>query len=247
MNSHKKVIGIIMTYNCADLVEDTYRRLPKSIFDEVFIIDDGSRDNIREVAKKLNIPFFEHRHLGYGGNLRYGLKKSMEMGADYMVEIHGDGQFDASVTSGAIQKMEEENLGFLIGSRFTNLKQPLKDGMPLPRYLANVGLSFIEKIILRIPWTEFHAGYRVYSREFLEKIDLTKGANDYLYSFQIIALAAYLKIKCGEVPIRADYRKAHTSVGYFRAAINSFQELWVLCLYIMAKLGIKMSIFQDIS
>lgn len=233
-----------MTYNCADLVQETHRNLPQGVFDDLIIVDDGSKDNITEVALKIGVPLFVHEHKGYGGNLRYGLQKALEMGAEYMVEIHGDGQFDQSLAGLATETMQKEDLDFLIGSRFTNLRQPLRDGMPWPRYLANIGLSFIERQVLGIPWTEFHPGFRVYRRRFIEKIGLAKGADDYLYSFQIIALAAYFKARCGEIPVRADYHKAHTSVNYRRAAWNSFQEMGVLILYILRKLGIKTQLFN---
>ncbi len=241
-----KTIGIIMTYNCAAWVEETYRKLPAGVFDEVIIVDDGSKDNTVEVAKKLNILVFEHPHLGYGGNLRYGLTKALERGADYMVEIHGDGQFDSSIAPKAIQKMQQDDLDFLIGSRFTKESQALKDGMPLPRYVANIALTAIEKVVLQIPWTEYHPGFRAYSKRFLEKLDLEKGANDYLYSFEIICLAAWHKVRFGELPVRANYHNAHTSVGYLRAAKNSFEEIWILSLYVLAKLGFKIKMFQYI-
>ena len=233
-----------MTYNCAGLLAQAVAELPRDGFDELILVDDGSIDNTWEVAQRLGIPAFQNTHSGYGGNLRFGLGKAFERGADIMVEVHGDGQFDMSQTSAAVAKMRGDDLDFLIGSRFTDLRQPLADGMPWPRYLANIGLSFIERLVLRIPWTEFHPGFRVYRRRFIEKLDLDKGANDYLYSFQIIALAAYFKAVCSEIPVRADYRKPHTSVNYWRASINSFQEMWVLGLYILAKLGVKTGIFK---
>lgn len=236
---NKKAIGIIMTYNCAHLLEDAVSRIPKNIFDELIIVDDGSKDSIMEVAQRLGIECFVHEHGGYGVNLRYGLQKALERGAEYMVELHGDGQFDASISPVALEKMKNEDMDFVIGSRFTDIRQPRKDGMPWPRYLANIGLSAIEKVVLRIPWTEYHPGFRMYRRRFIEKLDLSLGASDYLFSFEIIALASYVQAKCGEVPIRANYHGAHTSVNYRKAALNSFQEMWVLVLYILSKCGIK--------
>jgi glycosyltransferase involved in cell wall biosynthesis len=241
-----KVIGIMMTYNCAHLVEATYKALPGGTFDQIIIVDDGSKDEsqVVEIAKKLNVLCFTHPHSGYGGNLRYGLQKSVELGGEFLVEVHGDGQFDQSHVGAAVEKMQRENLDFLIGSRFTNLRQPLIDGMPIVRYLANIGLSFIERIFLGIPWSEYHPGFRVYRRRFIENIDLSNGANDYVYSFQIIALAAYKKARCGEIPVRANYHREHTSVGYWRATKNSFQEMGVLFLYIGAKMGFKTKLFS---
>lgn len=242
-NKAPRVIGLILTYNCAHLLKGTYERLPRNIFDNIIVSDDGSRDNVKDVARKLNLPFFCHEHSGYGGNLRFGLKKALQLKADYVVEIHGDGQFDQSVTPKAIKLILAHNFDFLIGSRFTELSQPLKDGMPLPRYLANIGLSFMERMVLGIPWTEFHPGYRVYGRDFLSKLNLDKGKNDYVYSLEIIALAAYHKARCGEIPARANYHKAHTSVNYKTAAKNSLQEIGILIQYILAKRGFKTGIF----
>lgn len=248
MKTKDKVIGIIMTYNCAHLLGDTFSRLPKGVFDELIISDDGSKDNIKEIAEKIGVQLFIHEHKGYGGNLRNGLRQAIAMGGEYMVEIHGDGQFDQSIAGKAIEKMKQNDLDFLIGSRFTNLRQPLIDGMPLPRYFANIGLSFIERIVLRIPWSEFHPGFRMYRRRFIEKIlsitEKENVADDYLFSFEIIAFAAWIRARCGEVPVRADYHRAHTSVGYWKASINSFQEMWVLVLYILAKMGFKNCLFK---
>ncbi len=228
-----------MTYNCEHLLENAYNKIPKDVFDLIFVVDDGSNDNVKEVAERLGITFFTHPHSGYGGNLRYGLQKSLELGGEYMVELHGDGQFDPSVSAQAIEKMKNSDLDFVIGSRFTDLKQPLKDGMPWPRYYANIGLSFIERMVLRIKWSEYHAGFRVYRRRFIEKLNLKEGVNDYLYSFQIIVMASYMKARCGEIPIRANYHGEHTSVGYKKAIINSFQELGILILFIFENMGIK--------
>ncbi len=238
-------VGIILTYNCENFIENAWNKIPRDFLDKIILVDDESTDDTLKKAENLGISSFSHEHLGYGGNLKFGFKKAIEIGAEYIVEIHGDGQFDSSIIPAALKKMKEEDLDFLIGSRFVNIYQPLKDGMPFPRYLANIGLSFIEKLVLRLPFSEYHPGFRVYSKRFLNKINLECGANDYLYSFQIIALAAYHKVKCSETPVRADYKSPHTSVNYWRATMNSFQEIGVLFLYILARIGIKTSVFKS--
>lgn len=240
-----KVIGIIMIYNCAHLVEGVYKSLPKDVFDEIIIVDDGSQDNISEVSDKLKICCFVHEHLGYGGNIKYGLKKALEMGGDYMVEIHGDGQYDPVFTKPGVEKMEQGH-DFIIGSRFTNLKQPLKDKMSLARYLANISLSFFDRLILQVPLTEFHTGFRIYSRSMLNVVDFNNTSDDYLFSFEIIAKTRFCNLKIGEIPIRCDYSKEHTSVSIFKAFVYSFQTFWVLFKYILARLGFKIKLFQCI-
>lgn len=186
----KKVIGIILTYNCADMVVDIYRRIPKKSFDNIILVDDGSTDNTLKVAKKLHILAFSHPNLGYGGNIKYGIKKALQMGADYMVEIHGDGQYDPSIIPAALEKIKKGHM-LLLGSRFVNWKYPLKDKMPMSRYLANIILSYIYKIILRAPLTEFHTGFHIYSKEFFSKVGFENTSNGHIYSLEIIVQACY--------------------------------------------------------
>lgn len=238
-----KVVGIIMTYNCAGLVEDIYNRLPKDVFDAIIIVDDGSMDTIAAVAEKLHTPLFPHEHLGYGGNIKYSLKKAVELGGDCIVEIHGDGQFDPQYIPAGVEKMKE-GYDFIMGSRFTDLLQPLKDGMPLSRYLANISLSFIDWLILQAPVGEYHGGLRFYSKRLVKTINLDAASDDYLFGFEVIAQARFHYLKIGEVPARADYKKTHTSISIPRAVFYSFQTFWILGKYILARLGFKIKIFE---
>jgi glycosyltransferase involved in cell wall biosynthesis len=239
----QKVVGIIMTYNCASMVEGTYRRLDKTIFDEIILVDDGSSDDIQAVATRMGIPFFPHPHTGYGGNIKYGLQRALELGADIMVEIHGDGQFDPTIAKVGIDKMKE-GYDFVMGSRFTNLRQPLQDGMSWARYLANIGLSFFDRLSLRIPLTEYHGGFRVYSRRLLETVGFAHTSNDYLYSFEIIAQAAYYRLPVSEIPMRANYHGEHTSISLRKAAVYSLQTFGVLFKFLLARLGLRTKLFS---
>lgn len=251
MNSHttehKKAVGIVMTYNSSALLEDILNRIPKEPLDAIFIVDDDSKDveETKSIALRLGVPFFTHEHMGYGGNIRYGLTKALEMGAEYMVEIHGDGQFDPSVIPAALKKMEEGRYDFLLGSRFmTGLLQPLRDGMSLARYLANIGLSTIDRAVLGVRVSEFHTGFRVYSRNLTEKLPLQNTSLDYLYGFEVIAQAAFFKLKIGEIPVRADYHKEHTSISIWKSTVYSFKTMYVLSLFLLAKMGCKIRLFS---
>jgi len=237
-----KVVGVILAWNCAELLNGIWLRLPKEHFDEILLADDGSSDHTVDVAKELGIKSFTHAHSGYGGNLKFGLAKALELGADYMVEIHGDGQYDPSFIPRAVEIMRE-GTDLLIGSRFTDLRQPLRDKMPLARYLANIGLSFFDRLILQVPLTEFHTGFRVYSRKLVQTIDFTGTSNDYLFSFEIIAQARYCNLRISELAIRCDYAGEHKSISIVKSAVYAFQTFRTLFYYILAQMGFRTKLF----
>lgn len=240
-----KILGIMMTYNCAGMIKDTYKGLPKGVFNQVIVVDDGSKDNSVEVAKSLGLKVYTHKHGGYGSNIKFGLKKAFELGADYTVEIHGDGQYDQSVVPAAIKKMET-GYDFLLGSRFTNLKHAIEDGMPFERYFANLGLSLIDRLVLGVNLTEFHTGFRVYSKRLFKKLTFAGTSDNYLYSFEIICQARFLNLKVGEVPMRCDYKAAHTSISIKKSIVYALGTFAILGKYLLAKLGADVKLFKPV-
>ena len=240
-----KAIGLILTYNCAGMLEDIYRRIPKQALDDIIVSDDGSTDGTLEVAQRLGIKTFPHVHRGYGGNVKHGLRQALNLGADYIVEIHGDGQYDPTPIPAALAKMREGH-DFLLGSRFTDVRQPLRDRMSLARYLANRGLSSVDRWVLGLPLTEFHTGFRVYSRKLLESVPFEAGSEDWLFSFEIIVQARFFNQRVGEIPIRCNYADVHTSVSLWRATIYSFETLKTLAQYLLARIGIRNPLFMQI-
>jgi glycosyltransferase involved in cell wall biosynthesis len=238
-----KVIGVILAYNVAKMLPraiERIRAIPKGLLDDLILMDDGSKDGTYEVAKKLGIKSFRHvPNRGYGGNLKEGIKKALEMGADYIVEIHGDGaQFNPISIKYAMPLMQEGNAQLILGSRFTVPGQALKNGMPLIRFLANRGLSFFDRLILGLKLTEFHTGFRIYGRKLIEKVPYKANTNDYLFSFQIIAQAAYYRMPVKEVPVEADYHADHTSHSIKGASWYAIRSFWVLAQFILARAGL---------
>ncbi len=239
-----KVIGMLITYNCAHLLRDAYVRLPKRVFDRIIVVDDGSTDETVAVAKRLKLPTFTHPHGGYGVNIRYGLARAMRLGADYMIEIHGDGQYDPHAIPGAIEKAKKQQLDLLLGTRFYTPKQALVDGMPLARFIANTVFSFINRQLFDIPLTEFYNGFRVYSRKLVRTAPFTNTSNNYFYSFQIIIQAKFYNLAIGEIPVRCDYHKPHTSENFWAAAVHAFETFYVYWEYLLAKSGRSTSLFH---
>ncbi|MDO8558259.1 MAG: glycosyltransferase family 2 protein [bacterium] len=239
-----KVVGIIMTYNCAKFIEEVYRRLPKENFDQIICMDDESRDDSVAVAQKLGIPTFTHPHTGYGGNLLFGLRKAVELGGTQMIEIHGDGQYDIALSAPlAIDKLNS-GFDFILGNRFYNISQAFKDGMgPIP-FCGNVFLSVLARVGTRIPLQDFFPGFRAYSKRFVETLDFSRISNDYFFSFQIIIQAQYHRLRIGHVPTRCDYKREHTSISISKGIWAIFQTSHAIFLYWLALCGIRRGIFS---
>ncbi|MDP3973330.1 MAG: glycosyltransferase family 2 protein [Candidatus Daviesbacteria bacterium] len=238
-----KTIGIIMTYNCAQMIKDTFDNLPKKEFDQIIVVDDGSQDKSVSVAKKLGILVFSHSHGGYGANIKFGLTKAISLGANYMVEIHGDGQYNPSVIPQALKKMKVGRYDLLLGSRFIYPKTALEDGMSIPRFLANIIFSFIDRHLFQIPLSEFYNGFRIYSKKLISKVKFENTANNYFYSFQVIIQAKYHNLKIGEIAVHCDYHKQHTSESFWAAALHSIETFKLFAIYLLAKLGFKTNLF----
>lgn len=238
MRSHlpkPKVIGVILTYNCARLVVDIVSRIPKNSVDVLIIVDDGSTDNVKIIAKQLHVPFFTHAHLGYGGNMVFGLSLAHSMGAQYVVEIHGDGQYDPQIIPLAREKSVLHSYDLLLGTRFQSLHEPLQLGMPKVRYIANIALSSIERIVLGVPISEFHSGFRIYSRRFIEVINLETASKGHLFSFESIVQARFFNLRIGEIAVRCDYKKEHTSISLKHSVVFALQTFVVLYEYVLSR------------
>jgi glycosyltransferase involved in cell wall biosynthesis len=238
----KKIIAFILTYNCAQMLEKAWRKIPKDYVDEIVVSDDMSKDNTIEVAKSLGLKIIQNRDKkGYGGNLKNALAYCFSHGASHAVEIHGDGaQFNPIAIKDAIPLIKKD-YDLILGSRFQVPGQALRNGMPLIRFLANRGLSFFDRIILKLPLTEFHTGFRIYSKKLFETLPLQHDANNYLFSFEVIVQAAYFKLKIDEVPVEADYKSEHTSHNLIGASIYAINTFYILLKFLLSKHKIAFS------
>ncbi len=227
-----------MTYNCASMIRRAHARLPMDILDDVVVTDDGSHDGSYEVARQLGLAAFRHSpNRGYGGNLKEGLRVALDRGADFIVEVHGDGQFDPAATRDALPYLER-GVDLVIGSRFHIAGRARQNGMPLIRLIANKALSAIDRAVLGLAFTEYHTGFRIYSRGLLDKVAWEANSDDYLFSFEIIAQAAYVGASVAEVPVDADYRTDHTSHRLLLASIYALQTFVVLAQFVLARAGL---------
>ena len=144
-----KLTGLILTYNCENLVQKAINNIPKNILYEVICIDDESKDNTRKVIEKNNISFFTHKHTGYGGNLFEGLKIAFKRGATHVVEIHGDGQYDLSKITDVYKILKNDNsIDLILGNRFYDYMKPLENKMGIVKYFGNIGVTLMASLVL---------------------------------------------------------------------------------------------------
>ncbi len=211
-----KLVAFILSNSSYESIDYTVSKVPH-IIDDFFISEDSQDENILEIAKKNNYKLIYNNNLGgYGSNVKNSLRYAFnELNADYAIEVHGDhAQFDPSATYDALEYLKN-NYDFISGSRFLKFRENMKYGYPLERMIPNFFISNLERIILKIPLSDFHQGFKIYSKRFFEKMDLNYMSDDFLFNFETILLSKQLNLKIAEVPVVANYNLPHTSHKLF--------------------------------
>lgn len=240
-----KVVAILPAYNAEKTLKRFLSTLPKDIFSHVVLVDDSSRDKTYEIAKKykwLKV-FKTPQNLGYGGNLKFCLSIAEELSADIMIEIHPDGEYK---TDGILPAINEVKNGakLVLGNRFSKTSHALESGMYIWKYPFLRLLSFIDNTILGTEISDLHQGFRVYTKELLESINFRSASNSYLFSFEIIAMTAFKKLKITEVAVSTKYEGKKRGANLKSVIIYSLGTFKVLVLFLLAKLGVAIQLFS---
>ncbi len=214
--------------------------------DEVLVVDDNSHDETVEVAKKLNLPVFVHpKNLGYGGNQKTCYAQALTRGADIVVMIHPDYQYDATLTGYLIQPIIEGRVDIMLGSRIRSRKEALAGGMPLYKYISNRFLTFIENLVLGLNLSEYHTGFRAYRREVLEKVPYKLFSDDFIFDQEILIVAHNTGFRMGEIAVPVRYFPEASSINFSRSARYGFMILVTILRFILHNFGIKQKIFEN--
>ncbi len=241
----KKVVAIFIAYNALKTLKVFYESFPKKLFDEIILVDDASADNTYSLAKELGIRAYRNpKNLGYGGNMKRALALALDLGADIIVDIHPDNEYLPTSIPSALEKMKTKNYQFILGNRFSNLANPLKGGMYIWKILPIIFLNFIDRTILNIKIDDLHQGFRVYSKSMLEKVNYQANSNNYLFSFELIAQAAFKNVRIGQVPVEVNYSGKKRGASIKNSIIYSFGTFKILGLFLLARLGIKTQLFK---
>lgn len=231
-------------YKAAGTLKSVYDKIPKEFIDEMFLTDDGPVDGTKEVCKELGIPYFRNEtNLGYGGNVKKCLQQALAQGGDIIIELHPDDQYDPSAIPSAIAKFKEGN-DFVLGSRFINSGDALSNRMPVWKYMINRISTLPARMVLKYPLTDFHTGFRVYHRRFLENTAFANNHHDYLFSFEIIAQACFGKFRVAEVPVICRYFDNVTQINFKKSMIYGKGVLGTLGEYRRAEKGAPSQLFQ---
>lgn len=240
-----KVILILPAYNAAKTLPAFLKNLPTGIFDHIILVDDCSRDRTLEAAKRLaakqkNMSVFTTlRNLGYGGNLKMSLSLALGMGADVIIELHPDSEYGSD---GIVPALEAVKKGarLVLGNRFAD---GYPQGMYWWKYFFTRFLSSVQNIFLGTAIPDLHQGFRVYTREILEKVDYRANANNYLFSFEIICQAIFNNLQIASVPVSARYTGKKRGASLRNSIIYTLQTFLVLSSFLFAKAGAAQRLF----
>ena len=228
----KKIIAAMPAYNAELTLEKTYRDIPKGVVDEVILCDDNSKDRTIDIAKSLGLTVLLHKkNKGYGANQKTLYNEALEKGADIVVMLHPDYQYDSKKIPELIQPIIDGKADIVLGSRILG-GGALEGNMPLYKYIANKFLTFCENKVLGLELSEFHTGLRAYSRTFLERVDWQNNSDDFLFDAQILIKAAKHNFKIFEIPIETRYFKEASQVDFFtgvRYGLGILRELARFC------------------
>ncbi len=240
----RKVFAIFVAYNAEKTLTDFYKDFPKKIFDKIILVDDASKDKTFAIAKKLGITSYRNRHnLGYGGNMKRALEIGLKHGGDIFVDIHPDGEYKTSAIPLALKKIKKGSI-LVLGNRFYNKTKPLKSGMYMWKYIPLRILNSFDSLFLNLKINDFHQGFRVYTKELLEKVNFRKNSQGFLFSFEIITQAAFWKLPVAQVPVDTKYSGKKRGATLKKSISYTLGTFKILYMFLLAKIGIVSDIFK---
>lgn len=240
-----KVIVVLPAYNAAETLRQTWDDIPPGWVDESILVDDCSKDDTVTIAESLGIHVIRHAvNRGYGGNQKTCYAEALKRGADIVIMLHPDYQYDPRLVPLMILPIQLGILDVMLGSRVRTRRECLESGMPLYKYLGNRFLTFIENLGLGQNLGEFHSGFRAYRREVLETLPLEHFSDDFVFDSQFLVSAVAAGFKIGEVPVPVRYMPEASSINFMRSVTYGLRTLETVWQYRLRALGLKHRIFE---
>jgi glycosyltransferase involved in cell wall biosynthesis len=239
MLNGKKIVVVLPAYNAAKTLEKTYNEIPFEFVDDVVLVDDASRDDTAEVAQRLGIHTIVHpQNLGYGGNQKTCYRTALGLGADIVVMLHPDYQYTPHLITAMASMIAYGEFDAVLASRILGVGA-LKGGMPVYKYIANRFLTLVENLLLSHKLSEYHTGYRAFSREILEKLPLDLNSDDFIFDNQMLAQVVWAGFRIGEVSCPTKYFEEASSINFRRSVIYGLGVLKTAFQYRLCKMGLS--------
>jgi len=235
----KKIIVVMPAYNAEKTLETTYREVPFDVVDEVILVDDASRDDTAVRARELGIRTIIHpENLGYGGNQKTCYREALKHGADVVVMLHPDYQYSPRLVTAMASMIVSGHFDVVLGSRILG-GGALQGGMPLYKYIANRFLTLIENVVLGVKLSEYHTGYRAFSRTVLETLPLEENSDDFVFDNQMLAQSVWFGFRLGEISCPTKYFDDASSINFKRSVTYGVGVLTTTAKYLIQKLGLR--------
>jgi glycosyltransferase involved in cell wall biosynthesis len=223
-----KVIVVMPALNAAATLSRTVDSIPRDWVDEVILVDDHSTDDTVDIARRLPLSLVWHPHTaGYGANQKTCYIEALQRGADAVVMLHPDGQYEPSLIPSMVEPILTDRADLVLGSRFASSGMALANGMPLWKYVANRVLTTVENRIMGTRLSEAHTGYRAYSRRLLLTVPFLRNATDFSFDTELIMQASHFGLRIREVPATCRYFADASSVGFRTGVVYGLKTLWV--------------------
>ena len=239
----KKLVVVMPAYNAEKTLRQTFEELPHEYVDEVILVDDASSDRTTRIAGELGIKTVVHReNRGYGANQKTCYREALGCGADIVVMVHPDYQYSPRLVTAMASMIVSGHYDVVLGSRILG-GEALKGGMPLYKYVANRFLTLIENLIFGAKLSEYHTGYRAFSRKALDTLPLEENSDDFVFDNEMLAQAVYFGFKIGEISCPARYFEDASSINFRRSITYGLGVLSTSFKYLLQKAGMPSSLF----
>ena len=219
MIGNRKVVVVLPAYQAGRTLERTVTEIPRDLVDDILLVDDASQDNTVEMARHLGLKTFTHpRNLGYGGNQKTCYREALKLGADIVVMLHPDYQYSPKLVDAMAHMIASGHYDVVLGSRIL-AQSALDGGMPLYKYIANRFLTLIQNFLIGHKLSEYHTGYRAYTRKVLESLPLEKNSDDFIFDNEILCEAVRAGFRIGEISCPARYFPEASSINFRRSVV----------------------------
>ena len=245
MLNGKKIIVVMPAYNAAQTLAKTVAEIPLDVVDEVLLVDDDSADTTVEVANQLGLKVFQHaRNFGYGRNQKTCYREALKRGADIVVMVHPDYQYSPHLIVPMAGMVAFGEYDAVLGSRILG-KGALAGGMPLYKYIANRFLTLAQNLLMNYKLSEYHTGFRAFSREVLETLPFEENSDDFVFDNEMIGQTVYFNFRIGEISCPTRYFKEASSINFSRSVKYGFGVLNTSFKFRLHKLHlVRSNIFQ---